>query len=905
MNPLDKAIYEATTPSATKKLIESQVNKQTTTTKKKSSSTSSKPKTIEQIVYETTTPSATKTLIESQQQTQETSIKEPVAQPTVIEPALPTPIEIGLSKTTPDLARVIYERRTGQTISPINNILSKKTVFGSSVSQLKPYSQDFFTTSELQQSLQQQEKQQLSSSMRGIDPFGTYEYKGKTYPGAVLLSSLQREYRDIGKKTYDLDKYPTGTTFKKSKDDTYDVIIPETAKHLRTEKELKEINELPIGLREISRTGYFALQSMYSMTKPISNIFGLGEQHDVFSNIAISFSTHPFQFKKSIKSTIKGYEAGRYGVHHVSLFDYAFEPIGWSPKGSTAILTKYPVTSTVGGGLGEIAQGVAVSGLISGIGKTIIKPGIKAGVRSGEKVLTKFINVFPDEKIISSGIKKIGETSFGKNIYRWGLKGYEPALRLTSQGAVKSSETLIKGTQAETRVISRKLIEGGGKRIERVFLSPKQASWASKQISKKLGTRMDIVFPKASDIATSYYKTTRLKGLFTKRLVTSEKAFYTTWKKTISGQMDDVFSRSFVLAGKKQGTGFVREKIGSQLYKQSDEAIQSSYITPLKPYKARFKIGDIVDIEKTSKAGIEDIYDIGTGGFQYKKIYSLGDIYEEKLVQPRIVTPGSRFTKFDFFTGPSKDTPMTAWAKQMTKAEEKWISTYRWKHPLKTLMKDITATQKIIPKLETGFLKKTTNIGYGRTGLIQRMNAVSIPLSLSSKAVSFPLFLGLKTYPVFTEKTYEQITIQPSKSTQQNYTVVLPKTILDINEKKSIKKIVLPQTTSEQKYSVKIINLELQSEEQQQKQVQKTIQLILPRKKTVKASISTFPQFLIQTKKPEERTFVPTVPITPKYFPYQQGLYGGGRRGYGLSIFGSRKAIRSVKIKSPFSGIAI
>jgi len=543
--------------------------------------------------------------------------------------------------------------------------------------------------------------------------------------GVVQRADIQDKQQTI----QEIRGLPKGTRFmeKTEKDGmvSYEVSLPESVVLDRSQAELKRFEDYPPVIKEVSRTGYFITQGMYASVKPVFQLFGKEKEFDVATGIGSAVGSAPFQPEKQIKYTLESEKKGKYGVHYVSPMDYVFEPIGWSPKGSTDVLKKYPVESTVGGLGAEFAQSVVIGAAAGKIGKSVISPGTKALVRGGSKAVYKFSKVFPEEKIISKGVKSFSKTSFGRNMYQWATKGYTPVQRLTGTGVVKSTEKVIEGDMASTRVISRRLLEGGGKRLERVFVSPAEASRATRELSKKLGGRMSINFPRTPDLAQSYLKTTKVKGVFTKRLVSTEKVFYTTWKKPLIKPSKEFIETGFVFGGRKQ-PGFIRA--GKQEFtKFLDDVSDSTYVTRMKPYEARIRVEDILDVEKTMGYGIDDIYDVGRGGFPYRKVETVGGVYEKRVMKPVSVVPGTRSTKAGFFTGPSPDDPMSAWAKSAAKWEKQWVSRQRWKYPLKALKKDVRGIQRIVPTVDTTvFQKPVKSSGMGRLGLIRQRAAPAL-----------------------------------------------------------------------------------------------------------------------------------------------------------------------------------
>jgi len=538
---------------------------------------------------------------------------------------------------------------------------------------------------------------------------------GRGIQKSEFVGMIERaDVEDNQRIIQEVQELPDETRFIEKRDDsgvvTYEAVIPESVVLERPIRELKRFESYPPIIKEISRTGYFLTQGMFAVAKPVFQLTGKGNEFDIATGIGTGISMAPFQPEKQVKYSLEAVEKSKYGVHYPSLMDPIFEPIGWSPKGSTEILKKHPVEAAVGGLGAEFAQGVAIGGAIGKVGKSVVSPGTKALVRGGAKAAYRFTRVFPEEKIVSKGIQTVGRTPFAKNIYLWATKGYKPIQRLTSAGAVKTAEKFIEGDVATTRVISRRLIEGGGRRLERVFVSPDEAARATMELGKKMGTRMSITFPKTPDVAQSYLHATKMKGLLSKRLVTTEKAFYTTWNKQLVGTSQG-FARKGLVFGVRERPGFFRAG-PTEIIKEVDDVTRMSYTTRFNPYEARYRI--------------DDIYDVGNVGYEQTKM--IGGVYEKRLVQPVSAIRGTRATKAGFFTGPSTDDPLVAWAKQAEKARTQWVARQRWKHPVKTFISDVKATQRVVPSIDVSVLQKPVKTaGMGRLGIVRRLQAPAFP----------------------------------------------------------------------------------------------------------------------------------------------------------------------------------
>jgi hypothetical protein len=320
----------------------------------------------------------------------------------------------------------------------------------------------------------------------------------------VDLTMLQSQMREIS-------LYPEGTRFKKT-DVGYDVLIPESAFLARSRKELQDIETFPIGIRQIAETGYFLQSGMYALTKPIAGLIGKTREHDLYTNIATSVQISPFQPQKQIESVIVGEQKGRFGVHHVSLMDYVFEPIGWSPKGSTKLLMEHPITSTVGGAGAEYAQGVAFTQLFG--------LGAKGAGYVTRGVVRKTVSLADDIPFLKRGTQLIGQTDVGENLYKYSMKGWRP-IRETPLLFKEGVETILTGDGVQTKILEKTYVGKPGlffNRGKRVFVDPST-------IGKKTSANVfDINFPRSGDIGTQYMKTySTRRGLFGDKVIMSER----------------------------------------------------------------------------------------------------------------------------------------------------------------------------------------------------------------------------------------------------------------------------------------------------------------------------------------------------------------------------------------------
>jgi len=153
--------------------------------------------------------------------------------------------------------------------------------------------------------------------------------------------------------------------------------------------------------------------------------------------------------------------------HYISAWDYAFEPLGLSPKGSTEILSSDPALMA-GAAAGEIGQIFAFHYAMKGVSAGI-KAGVKFTVRKIPNVYDEALRVFSKRQVLESGriigqsrperlVAKIGGTDFWKHMYGWStgsltkirvlpMKGRPVTKIISKEGdlTISKTSTLYKG----------------------------------------------------------------------------------------------------------------------------------------------------------------------------------------------------------------------------------------------------------------------------------------------------------------------------------------------------------------------------------------------------------------------------------------------------------------------------
>ena len=359
-----------------------------------------------------------------------------------------------------------------------------------------------------------------------------------------------------------------------------------------SERQLKRTESLPPVLREIEQARIGFESATLSLVSPIGNLFGEGGRKGMVLG-ATSALPGGFDIMRSVRmaSTVKPY------THFVSPLDVGFERVGWSPKGSTALLTKYPAFAA-GGITSEISQSIAMTKALKPISLGV-KTGTKTAIRKLPALYGKFTKVFPEERIVSPFARRVGTTTVGRRVYLWGAKGYRFGQKVLP-GASKASKVKIGLADATAKRVPYKL------KMQRVFLSPSQYEKASKEIAKKVGQKsIDITFPTIRTvgsgkriIGTVTQESYKMRGLFRKSLVRT--AVYGEYSREISKgggrQLIGYKFRSIPLKG-----GFTRFALEG-----ADEPIQSTgwYAKTKQMYKTGYtqtmptESGALIDYNK-------------------------------------------------------------------------------------------------------------------------------------------------------------------------------------------------------------------------------------------------------------------------------------------------------------------
>jgi len=231
---------------------------------------------------------------------------------------------------------------------------------------------------------------------------------------------------------------PRATVVKTEKGE-YEVHMPESSQLDWSKYYMEKTKDLGVGVSEAGRFGFGVTSSIFALGRPVAGMLGFGEQFDIMTTVGMSATVaHPAYFgeKKFLETLSTGVGKIRYGVHYVSPFDIAFEPAGWSPKGSSEFVRSDPWFAA-GGVVGEVGIGYMAGQALKPVGAGV-KIGAKTIVSKTPTIYSRLSYQFP--KIFAKGwvtesgrlvgttpagrlFHKISETGFARNIYGWAAKG--------------------------------------------------------------------------------------------------------------------------------------------------------------------------------------------------------------------------------------------------------------------------------------------------------------------------------------------------------------------------------------------------------------------------------------------------------------------------------------------------
>jgi len=641
--------------------------------------------------------------------------------------------------------------------------------------------------------------------------------------------------------------------YKKGELEGYEIFLEDPIKYQQSEFEKyslpkKIISTAWIGVSQAPTTVFHAITSPFtgSTTKDLQKQLALAN---------IQMDTASREYRKGIIKTTLGVATGKKEI--------VFEGL----KQQTPF-----VKETF---LNPMAQEIYFAGAASIIGKAA-SPVTKSIIKTGVKSYSKVSGFIPEESIYGKVFKKTAQgvikTDVGENVYKWAVKGYKPGLRLaTATGSKPPVRDSFRQGDDIVEWMSKKTFEGGGGKLKRVFISPKEYTGAQKflQTAKTSKPKISINFPRADiyrgvgSLQMDFSRTTTtVKGLFEPRIVT------TTYSGSITRNIgvklptlaDDVTKLS-----KYSGYEFDIAKKG--ITTSIDDIFTGTGITPLKPYKARYLIDYIDDVP----------------------------VYQMKKVSPRIVLPGTRPSKISAFAGKEfttgyaskglvnikttikfpKDPVKTFFGSAAERTAKTYTKSYNIRHPLKYLLGEKTATQTLVKTPKVTITPKASSVAYGRAGLVMATKSKYIP------AISIPLakpivYTGLKIGGMTSGKTDTEIDF-----------VTIPRTSFD----------------------TKTLGIPTQKTIQQTKQITSiapiSITSVTPTTTTIQAQDivyetkqQTFGK-VVATSKAKTQTYNVAFPrIIPFRFPYIPGIGmgGRGRRGYKPLKLKTKYKFREFKI---------
>lgn len=424
------------------------------------------------------------------------------------QPSRQQPTPVAPTPFTPRAMMDIMQSRIpyAQKLQQIHKLREQQRQFKQPMSMTQ---QQYFQETEVVRRDVSKQVREYGLMMEGIDPQESYKYQGSTMTGATLKTKLESEY---GKPLREAEQQ-SQLAWQQARDIPKDAKVTKTDEGYRfdfrdtsldwSKGEFKKIEKAPPGVRQVAEFGFGAVSSFGALIKPIALDPLIGTP-------------------KSRAS------------HFVSPLDVVFEPVGWSPKGSTELMAKHPIF-TAGGVGAEVVQSYAFTQLLKPVSKGV-KIGAKGLVKRVPSVYGKFSKVFPEEKFISGIGGKLATKEIPKTVYRWGAKGYKKGFELTSAGVKTTGKTQAGKTGSIIRSVTQKTKFGHGG-VKRVWLSPSEYVKAEKDIAAKLALKKTVEKGYQARIrggigeASELIERTKFKLSWTgKRLVKSYKTTRQTWK---------------------------------------------------------------------------------------------------------------------------------------------------------------------------------------------------------------------------------------------------------------------------------------------------------------------------------------------------------------------------------------
>ena len=434
----------------------------------------------------------------------------PAPKPKPVSKPSPSPApKVEPPKTTPIPSKQEKQVALVETLPP-NSVIKKvvsediKQTIDKDVYSQKQYTEKLELEKQIALSKVKKQQSEIASIQKTISPSETYISGGRERKGVDVLNEIRgyseelKSTRDDISKSYESSKQsvmdlPSGSRIVKS-DNGFMVRVPDSARLDFTKNVLEDIENFNPVIAGINKARFGFESAFLALSAPVTNIFGkeataLTVKGAQFMSLGIPGMAADLYTGRDLSKTYL--KSSKYTTPHFSsVWDIAFEPIGWSPKGSTKLFASDPYFYAGGIG-GEVGQFV-----LSGAGAGLIKSGVTTGTKGVVKRLpvfySKFSKVFPEEKFVGKAGSKVASTSFGKNLYGWSAKGWKPGKELVFRSAgepvKKGFTTIQKGKYSPLRSLKQPF----GKRI---WLSGDDvARYQSKIASSGV---IDIPFPRS------------------------------------------------------------------------------------------------------------------------------------------------------------------------------------------------------------------------------------------------------------------------------------------------------------------------------------------------------------------------------------------------------------------------
>lgn len=550
-------------------------------------------------------------------------------------------------------------------------------------------------------------------------------------------------------------------------------------------------------------------------------------------------------------------------------------------------------------------QEIAFTVVGMGVGK-LVKPVAKGFIKTGVKSYTKVSRFVPEESLVGKAIEKagskIGGTTVGQNMQLWS-KGYKPALKLVSGQSAKPLGRGIGSFGDDVfEYAGKETFEGGGGRLKRVFLSPKEYTKSQKflQIIKTNKPVVDINFPRADiyagvgEIQADMGRTSMsLKGLFNKKIVT--QTYTGSITRDIGVKLPVTMTDDVLTKGRYAGFDL---DIAKKAVKTSvDDIFTGSGVTPLKPYKARILIDYIDDVPVFQMKEINrSLVLSGTrpskiSAFAGKEFSISGGSLKANILDERglinVLNPKKlgnvTFEPYVKSMVKMPSNPVkTFFVSNVKREAQRQITSYKIKHPLKYLLSEKTASQLLVKPSKITTVANSSSYSLGKMGLIQAaQKSKYIP------AFSFPYISETIIYSAI--KT-GSMTGGKIKTDMDFITVANP----DFDRMpilKPIHKSIIDTKTQDIMAPINITSTFPAYE-------QATSQAI---------SFDTEQTSFTKTPKTSKIPIFPDTPVVPLYMPYipSMGIYGRGKKGRGYSGYSRKYKFRKRKIIDPLSNIKL